>query len=72
MDPDQDRHFVGPDQNVGPDLVPYCLQRISADEKVTTSKEKSLWPTDLAQHFESETRYLNTGNECFCELKDDI
>ena len=27
MDPDQDRHFVGPD------LGPNCLQRLTADEK---------------------------------------
>ena len=27
MDPDQDRHFVGPD------LGPNCLHRLSADDK---------------------------------------
>ena len=27
LDPDQDRHFVGPD------LDPNCLQRLSADDK---------------------------------------
>ena len=27
LDPDQDRHFVGPD------LGPNCLQRLSADDK---------------------------------------
>ena len=27
LDPDQDRH------SVGPDLVPNCLQRLSADDK---------------------------------------
>ena len=34
LDPDQDRRFVGPD------LGPYCLQRLSADHKVATSKER--------------------------------
>ena len=34
LDPDQDR------QNVGPDLGPNCLQRLSADEKVAASKER--------------------------------
>ena len=29
-DPDQDRHSVG---NVGPDLGPNFLQRVSADDK---------------------------------------
>ena len=34
LDPDQDR------QNVGPDLGPNCLQRLSADDNVAaTSKE---------------------------------
>ena len=27
LDPDQDRHYVGPD------LVPNCLQRLSADDR---------------------------------------
>ena len=44
LDPDQDWQNVGPDlqdrQNVGPDLGPNYLQRLSADEKVATSKEK--------------------------------
>ena len=31
LDPDQDRSYVGPD------LGPYCLQRLSAEAKVTTS-----------------------------------
>ena len=30
LDPDQDRHSV---MNVGPDLGPSCLQRLSADDK---------------------------------------
>ena len=34
LDPDQDRHFVGPD------LDPNCLQRLSADNKVAARKEK--------------------------------
>ena len=34
LDPDQDRRFVGPD------LGPYCLQSLSADQKVATSKER--------------------------------
>ena len=34
LDPNQDR------QNVGPDLGPNCLQRLSADDKVTASKER--------------------------------
>ena len=34
LDPDQDRHFVGPD------LGPNCLQSLSADIKVATSKER--------------------------------
>ena len=42
LDPDQDRHFVGPDlgpnclkrlHSVSPDLGPNCLQRLSADDK---------------------------------------
>ena len=28
LDPDQDRHFVGPD------LGPNCLERLSADDKI--------------------------------------
>ena len=33
LDPDQARHFVGPDlENVGPDLGPNFLQRLSADD----------------------------------------
>ena len=32
LDPDQDRHFVGPD------LGPNCLQRLSADGKVNANK----------------------------------
>ena len=32
LDPDQERHYVGPD------LGPNCLQRLLADDKVTTSK----------------------------------
>ena len=31
--------FVWPDQNVGPDLVPNCLQRLSADN---TSRQRVL------------------------------
>ena len=34
LDPDQDRH------SVGPDLDPNRLQRSSADDKVTASKER--------------------------------
>ena len=34
LDPDQVRHFVGPD--LGPD----CLQRLLADAKVATSRER--------------------------------
>ena len=34
LDPDQDQHYVGPD------LGPNCFQRLSADVKVTTSKER--------------------------------
>ena len=34
LDPDQDR------QNVGPDLGPNCLQRLSSDDKSATSKDK--------------------------------
>ena len=33
LDPDQDRHFVGPD------LGPNCLQRLSADDKSHASKD---------------------------------
>ena len=36
LDPDQDRRFVGPD------LDPYCLQRLSADDKVAASKERAM------------------------------
>ena len=35
LDPDRDRRFVGPD------LGPNYLRRLSADDKVVTSKEKS-------------------------------
>ena len=28
LDPDQSRHFVGPDQNVGPDLDPKLFAKI--------------------------------------------
>ena len=42
MDPDQARHFVGPD------LGPNCLQRLSADIAVKELKTKQLvdtfWP----------------------------
>ena len=34
LDPDQDRH------SVGPVLGPNCLQRLSADDKVIASKER--------------------------------
>ena len=34
LDPDQDRH------SVGPDLSPNCLQRLSADDVSTTSKDR--------------------------------
>ena len=34
LDPDQDRRFVGPD--MGSD----CFQRLSADDKIATSKER--------------------------------
>ena len=34
LDPDQVQH------SVGPDLGPNCLQRLSADDKVSTSKER--------------------------------
>ena len=38
LDPDQDRH------NVGPDLGPTCLQRLSEMTKVTLSKERAKVP----------------------------
>ena len=34
LEPDQDRHFVGPD------LGPNCLQRLSADDKSRRSQGK--------------------------------
>ena len=34
LDPDQDR------RSVGPDLGPNCLQKLSADCKITSSKER--------------------------------
>ena len=34
LDPDQDQH------SVGPDLGPNCLQKLSANDKVTASKER--------------------------------
>ena len=34
LDPDQDRHFVGPD------LDPNCLQRLSADNKSFVAKKE--------------------------------
>ena len=36
LDPDQDRQFVGPD------LGPNCLQRLSADKKVTASRDREI------------------------------
>ena len=36
LDPDQDRHFVGPD------LGPSCLQRLSADFKMSPLTRKEL------------------------------
>ena len=39
LDPDQDRHFVGPD------LGPNCLHRLFTDEKVAASKEGVKWPS---------------------------
>ena len=33
LTPDQARHFVGPDENFGPDPSPNCLQTLSADDK---------------------------------------
>ena len=35
LDPDQARHFVGPD------LAPKCLQRLSADDKIYHQQTKS-------------------------------
>ena len=45
LDPDQDRHFVGPDLGqdrhfVGPDLGPTRLQRLSTDD---TRKHSSIY-----------------------------
>ena len=37
LDPDQDR------QNVGPDLGPSCLQRLSADDKIRHKQAKILY-----------------------------
>ena len=34
LDPDQDRH------SVGPDLGPNCLQSLSADDKAAINKER--------------------------------
>ena len=34
LDPDQDRHCVTPDQG------PNCLQRLSGDDKITSSKKR--------------------------------
>ena len=34
LDPDQDR------DSVGPDLYPNCLQRSSADDKITTNRQR--------------------------------
>ena len=36
LNPDQDRHSVGPDLGFN------CLQRLSADDKVTPSKERGV------------------------------
>ena len=46
LDPDQARHFVGPDliHNVGPDLIPNCLQRLTVDNKSLLAGKK------LSQH----------------------
>ena len=38
LDPDQARHFVGPD------LGPNCLQRLSAETKVATSGKRVTQP----------------------------
>ena len=48
MDPDQARHFVGPD------LGPYCLQGLSADETISTELTATVMPRQLvnsATHF---------------------
>ena len=37
LDPNQDRYSVSPES---PDLGPKCLQRLSADNKVATCKER--------------------------------
>ena len=44
LDPDQDRHFVGPD------LGPNCLQKCSADEKSHCQLEKRVKGTTLYKH----------------------
>ena len=42
LDPDQDRH------SVGPDLGPNYLQRLSADDKVDISKERHKISLDIS------------------------
>ena len=44
LDPDQDRHFVGPD------LGPNCLQRLSADDKCCHKQGKSQTSVPGDQH----------------------
>ena len=41
LDPDQVRHFVGPD------LDPNCLQRLSADKKAAPSGQRVLFTKQL-------------------------
>ena len=51
LDPDQDRHFVGPD------LGPYCLQRLSADDRSRHLQRKSYRKENL-HHYQTELKYI--------------
>ena len=43
LDPDQARHFVGPD------LDPNCLQRLSADDHFTSRQKVTILSKDYAK-----------------------
>ena len=51
LDPDQDR------QNVGPDLGPNCLQRLSADDRSPILQGKSYRKENL-YHYPTELKYI--------------
>ena len=52
LDPDQARHYVGPDHNVGPDLGPNCSQRLSADNKMSGW----IWVQTVCKDYQQTTK----------------